>query len=200
MEPQLKLTETSAELQGILDLQRENLLSEISEKESADQGFVTVQHSLDQLSLMHDIEPHVIAKDGDRVIGYILAMTKESKNLVPVLVPMFEQFDHLDFGGKPLPAYDYLVIGQICVDKNYRGQGIFDKMYQTYLETFSDRYDFAITEIAISNKRSLKAHQRVGFEIIHEFSDFAQNWAIVVWNWKNDSSRSEKDSLDLEKK
>lgn len=184
MEPQFKLTETATELQGILDLQRVNLSSEISEKESADQGFVTVQHSLDQLRLMHDIEPHVIAKDGERVIGYILAMTKESKDLVPVLVPMFEQFDRLDIGGKPLSTYDYLVIGQICVDKDYRGQGIFDRMYQTYQQTFSDRYEFAITEIAISNKRSLKAHQRVGFQIIHEFSDFTQDWAIVAWNWK----------------
>jgi ribosomal protein S18 acetylase RimI-like enzyme len=184
MEPQIKLTETAEELQGILDLQRINLLSEISEKESADQGFVTVRHSMEQLKLMHTIEPHVIAKDGDKVIGYILAMTKESRDLVPVLVPMFEQFDRLNFGEKLLSDHDYLVIGQICVDKSYRGQGIFDKMYELYRSTFASRYDFAITEIALSNFRSLKAHQRVGFRTIHEFDDTTQNWAIVLLDWK----------------
>lgn len=189
-----KLTETDSELQGILDLQRLNLLNEISEAEKIEQGFVTVKHSLNQLRLMHDIEPHVIAVANERVIGYILAMTKESKDLVPVLVPMFEQFDQLMFGKKYLSAYHYMVIGQICVDKRYRGQGIFDKMYDLYRSTFSSRYDFAITEIALSNFRSLKAHQRVGFRTIHEFEDTTQKWAIVLLDWKDGKSRSEKDS------
>lgn len=181
---QFKLTETDSELQGILDLQKLNLLSEISESEKLEQGFVTVRHSLEQLRLMHDIEPHVIAKEGEKVIGYILAMTKESRELVPVLIPMFEQFDRLTFGERLLSAYDYMVIGQICVDKEYRGQGIFDKMYEIYRSTFSSRYDFAITEIALSNFRSLRAHQRVGFKVIHEFDDSTQNWAIVLFEWK----------------
>lgn len=194
-----KLTHTESELQGILGLQKKNLLGELSEEEKSEQGFVTVRHNLDQLKLMHALEPHVIAKDGEKVIGYILAMTKESRDLVPVLVPMFAQFDRLIYVEKLLSDYDYMVIGQICVDKAYRGQGIFDKMYDLYLNSFSSRYDFAITEIAVSNGRSLKAHQRVGFQVIHEYSDSTQDWAIVVWDWKNSPSRSEKDSLDLKK-
>jgi ribosomal protein S18 acetylase RimI-like enzyme len=180
----IKLSETDSELQGIQDLQKMNLLTEISEAEKFNQGFVTVQHSLNQLRLLHDIEPHVIAIDGERVVGYILAMTKDSRDLVPVLVPMFEQFDRLIFGEKQISAYDYMVIGQICVDKAYRGQGIFDKMYELYQSTFSSNYDFAITEIALSNQRSLKAHHRVGFRTIHEFEDITQNWAIVLFDWK----------------
>lgn len=191
---------TLQELQGILDLQAANLIQNIGSEERADQGFVTVRHSLEQLELMNKIEPHIIAKNGNQVVGYILAMTKASRDLVPVLVPMFNQFDQVGYSGKLVADFDYMVIGQICVDKNYRGQGIFDKMYQSYMQSFSDRYDFAITEIAISNKRSIRAHQRVGFQIIHEFSDYTQDWAIVAWDWKNDSSRSEKDSLDLKKK
>lgn len=181
---QIKLTETDSELLGILELQKLNHLTEISESEKLEQGFVTVRHSLDQLRMMQKIEPHVIAVDGEKVIGYILAMTKKSKDLVPVLVPMFEQFDRLIFGEKRLSAYDYMVIGQICVDKSYRGQGIFNKMYELYRSTFSRRYDFAITEIALSNLRSLKAHQRVGFSTIHEFEDMTQKWAIVLLDWK----------------
>ena len=184
MEILIKLTESESELQGILDLQKENLLGEISEEEKANQGFVTVRHSMEQMKLMHSIEPHVIAKDGEKVIGYVLAMTKESRDLVPVLVPMFEQFDRLMLGVKLLSAYNYMVIGQICVDKAYRGQGIFDKMYKCYRSTFSTRYDFAITEIALSNFRSLKAHQRIGFRTIHEFEDMTQKWAIVLFDWK----------------
>ena len=93
----IKLIETDSELQGILDLQLANLLSEISEEEKTNQGFVTVRHSLEQLTQLNEIEPHIIAKDGNQVVGYILAMTKASRDLVPVLVPMFNQFDQVGY-------------------------------------------------------------------------------------------------------
>lgn len=195
-----KSAETPEELEGILSLQSFNLFQNISESEKETQGFVTVHHSLDQLASMNSIARHLIAKDREKVVGYILAMTKASKTLIPVLVPMFDQFDRLLYREKPVSDYNYLVIGQICVDKNYRGQGIFDRMYAAYRELFSDRFDFAITEIAVSNVRSIKAHQRVGFEVIHEFSDSTQDWAIVALDWKKHKSRSDKDSLDWEKK
>lgn len=190
-----KPAQTTQELEGILRLQRSNLPQNISQSEKAAQGFVTVIHSFEQLEEMNGIAPHLIAKDGENVVGYILAMTKASKDLIPVLVPMFSQFEGLNFGGKPISTLNYLVIGQICVDKNYRGQGVFDHMYEAYGKLFSNRFDFAVTEIAISNVRSIKAHQRVGFEIIHEFSDSTEDWAIVALDWKNHKSRSEKDSL-----
>jgi ribosomal protein S18 acetylase RimI-like enzyme len=197
---QFKLSETIQELEGILSLQRANLSQNISGTEKAEQGFVTVHHSIEQLTEMNRIAPHLIAKDGDKIVGYILAMTKASKDWIPVLQPMFAQFDGLNFGGKPLPSLNYLVIGQICVAKDYRGQGIFDRMYAAYREVFSKRFDLAITEIAVSNIRSVKAHQRVGFQVIHKFSDATDHWAIVALDWKDYESRSEKDSLHLNKK
>jgi ribosomal protein S18 acetylase RimI-like enzyme len=181
---QFKSVETSEELKGILTLQQQNLPQNITEAEKSDQGFVTVHHTLKQLTEMNLIAPHLIAKDGDRIAGYILAMTKESKSLIPVLIPMFEQFDRIQFEGKSISEFNYLVVGQICVGKDYRGQGIFDRMYAAYEAAFSSKFDFVITEIAVSNVRSIKAHQRVGFDVIHEFSDHTQDWAIVALDWK----------------
>lgn len=172
-----------AELQGILDLQLENHLHTISDNEKSDQGFVTVRHSMEQLQKMNSIAAHIIAKENEKVVGYILAMTKASKDLVPILIPMFNQFDQLSYQNQSVSSFEYLVIGQICVGKEQRGKGLFDKMYQVYKETYSSSYEFAITEIAKSNIRSLSAHKRVGFEIIHEFEDETQEWAIVSWNW-----------------
>jgi ribosomal protein S18 acetylase RimI-like enzyme len=181
---EIKPAETSKELQGVLALQRTNLSPNISKSEKIEQGFVTVNHTFEQLSEMNRMAPHLIALDGKRVVGYILAMTKVSRDLIPILVPMFTQFDTLAFAGKPLSSFNYLVVGQVCVDKDYRGQGIFDQMYSAYKKVFSARFDFAITEIAKSNIRSLQAHQRIGFQEIHEFSDDTDEWSIVTWNWK----------------
>jgi ribosomal protein S18 acetylase RimI-like enzyme len=176
--------QTESDLQGILNLQWENHLSQVSSEVKKADGFVTVKHFLNQLKSLHAISPHIIALEDHRVVGYILAMTKESRDLIPVLIPMFDQFDQITFQGKKVSEYDYMVIGQVCVEKDQRGKGLFDQMYETYKNEFSNRYSFAVTEIALSNTRSLAAHKRVGFEVIHEFEDETQSWVIVAWDWK----------------
>ena len=118
---------TEADLLGILELQSENHLEQIS---SFEEGFVTVKHDLQLLKKMNDLAPHVIAKDGEKVVAYVLAMTPALKEDIPVLIPMFEQFNVLTYQEKSLSMWNYLVVGQVCVSKNYRGQGIFDKIYQ----------------------------------------------------------------------
>ncbi|AKD03768.1 GNAT family N-acetyltransferase [Pontibacter korlensis] len=181
-----KTSENDTELEGILSLQKANLKIGLPEGEIESQGFVTVDHSLEVLQRFNQIEKHVIAKDGEKVVGYVLAMTKESRFDIPILLPMFEVFDNIKFRGKVVSAYNYMVVGQVCVDKDYRGKGIFGDCYLTYKQHYSEKYDFAITEIAKSNLRSLKAHNRVGFEEVHSYLDPDQTaWSIVVWDWKN---------------
>lgn len=180
----VRTAQTTSDLGGILDLQWENHLSRVSDEVKQVEGFVTVRHSLEQLQTLQSIAPHVIALEEDRVVGYILAMTKANRNLIPVLIPMFDQFDQINFQGKKVADYEYMVVGQVCVGKDQRGKGLFDQMYAAYKSEFSNCYSFAITEIAKSNTRSLAAHKRVGFEVIHEFKDETQSWAIVTWDWK----------------
>lgn len=172
---------TEADLLGILELQSENHLEQIS---SFEEGFVTVKHDLQLLKKMNDLAPHVIAKDGEKVVAYVLAMTPALKEDIPVLIPMFEQFNVLTYQEKSLSMWNYLVVGQVCVSKNYRGQGIFDKIYQYYKSTYRNLFDFAVTEIAINNPRSIRAHQKLGFKEIHRFTDeLPMDWSIVLWNW-----------------
>lgn len=182
----IKITKASspAHLQGILDLQSENHLELLSSEEKKAQGFITVRHSLEQIQTMNLIAPHILALEGEKVVGYLLAMTQKSRDLIPLLFPMFEQFDRIHLDGKSISDYRLMVVGQVCVGKNHRGRGLFDLMYQAYKEEYSKTYDFTITEIALSNSRSMAAHQRIGFQVIHEFEDETQAWSIVRWNWK----------------
>jgi predicted GNAT superfamily acetyltransferase len=171
------------DFQGILQLQKENHLSTV---DSLDQGFVTVLHQIEDIRKMNSIAPHIIAKDGPKVAAYVLAMTADSKEDVPILIPMFEQFDILEFKGKKVSQYKYLVVGQVCVGKNYRGLGVFDQLYEKYREVHAKDFDFVITEIATDNIRSLKAHKRVGFKEIYRFTDpIPMDWSIVIWDWKS---------------
>jgi len=180
-------SESESDLHGIIELQRLNLRAVLSEQEKAEQGFLTVVHDLDMLSKLNEREKHVIVKKGDRVIAYLLAMTAASKNDIPVLVPMFSLFDNTRFRGKPVSGYNYIVVGQVCVDKAYRGQGVLDACYDFYRTEFRGKYDFAITEIDTANRRSVRAHQRIGFEeLVRHHSADQIEWSIVLWNWNRE--------------
>jgi hypothetical protein len=179
-------SKTDKELLQILELQQSNLAVNLTHAQITSQGFVTVTHSFDVLKKMNDIEQSIIAKDHDRVVGYLLAMTKHSKLTIPVLIPMFAAFDKLKYRNKKISDYNYILVGQACVAEDYRGQGVFDNCYTEYKKYFKEKYDFAITEISKKNKRSINAHKRVGFDTIHEYIDpDGENWNIVLWDWKN---------------
>ncbi|MEP6583094.1 MAG: GNAT family N-acetyltransferase, partial [Ginsengibacter sp.] len=127
------------EILQVLDLQKNNLPQNLSDAEIKSQGFVTVVHSYEILKEMNDIEASIIAKNGDDVIGYLLAMTKHSGNDIPVLIPMFEVFDNVIYDSKKISVCNYIVVGQVCIAKEWRGQGILDDCYLAYKEYLSDR-------------------------------------------------------------
>ena len=181
---------TNEEILQILDLQKSNLPQNLTDEQKATQGFVTVIHSFDTLKKMNSIEQSIIAKDDDRVIGYLLAMTGESKNDIPVLIPMFNAFDNVMYSNKKISEYKYIVVGQVCIAEAWRGRGILDNCYTAYKKHFRNKYDFAITEIHIKNKRSINAHYRIGFNSIHIYQDpKGDEWNIVLWDWRNENGQ-----------
>ena len=182
----LKLTTvaTTEELEQILVLQQCNLLQNIDETEMQTQGFVTMIHDLNVLQQMHNLAPSVIAKDNDKVVGYALVMLKECRDLFPPLEPMFKNFDSLEYRFRPLNDYRFYVMGQVCIDKKYRRTGLFDQLYQKHKEVYSGQYDFIMTEVSTRNLRSLRAHERVGFETLNTHRDELDEWAVILWNWQ----------------
>jgi len=178
-------SQTDQDLTQILDLQKKNLTQSLSQEEISREGFVTVNHSVEVLKKMNSHEQSIIAKENDFVVAYLLAMTQQSKYDIPILVPMFEIFDGINYREKKISEYNYLVVGQVCVAKEFRGKGILDECYKEYKKRFEKKYDFAITEIAQHNLRSLNAHKRIGFKTIHRYQDpSGTDWDIVVWDWK----------------
>jgi hypothetical protein len=173
-----------SDLQGIIDLQIENRETTISAEELRQEGFVTVVHTLELLKQMNTPHPHTIAKDGDLVVAYVLTMLQSMQKHIPILQPMFEQINTLSYQGDALKDADYFVIGQCCVKKGYRGQGVFQGLYEKMREYLSPHFKYAITEIATRNPRSIRAHEKMGFEVIHEFEDATDHWVIVLWDWR----------------
>lgn len=183
MEIVFKSVSTPEEVVQILDLQAINHVSNVSPAVAEEQGFVTVKHNPEVLQRMNLVAPSIIAKDGERVVGYALVMPRSFAPQIPILLPMFDLLDTLSWKGQALHDNPrWFVMGQICVAEGYRGMGVFDGMYLKMKEVCRADYDFVITEIAERNTRSIRAHERVGFEILHSFSDAVakEDWRVVV--------------------
>ncbi|WP_394748378.1 GNAT family N-acetyltransferase [Spongiimicrobium salis] len=165
------------ELTQILAIQKRNIKAHLQEGEDKIEGFITVGHDFEILKKMNDACPHILAKDGDTVAGYALVMLQSFRNEMPVLAPMFETADKL------LKGKNYVVMGQVCIDKPYRKMGIFKSMYAYYKDQLSSIYDCLFTEVATANKRSLGAHQSVGFKVLDTQITDGTSWELVNWDW-----------------
>ncbi len=189
MEPTYTVTAVRhrSELEQILALQQRNLKPALSADEIRSQGFVTVQHDLTALEQMHAMAPSIVAHHGEDLVAYALTMPREARALAPVLEPMFALFDTLQFRGRPLGQLRFYVMGQICIDKAHRGQGLFERLYHQHRDHFRSLFELIVTEISVRNLRSLRAHERVGFETLHTYRDATDEWAVVAWDWASPS-------------
>jgi len=172
-------------IRQILNLQNRNLKKHLSDAEKESQGFVTAEHTFEQLKKINDAEPSVVITDNGIVVAYAIAMLESAAKDMPVFDELFSTVASLTHKNRPMTRYKYIFVGQLCIDKNYRGQGLVEKLYAFYKDELKSKYDFAVTDISEYNPRSLKAHQKSGFEIIHSFFDSftASNWNIVVMDF-----------------
>jgi hypothetical protein len=181
---QFTTIQSDEDIRQILSLQQANLPKNISSETAKEQGFVTVQHNFDLLKAMNEAIPQVIAKNGDEVVGYAIVMLPNFAALIPVLQPMFDLFDTIDYEGKRISDCQYYVMGQICVKEGYRGVGVFDGLYEQHKIEFSKDFEVCITEVAVRNTRSMRAHERIGFQTIHTYQDETDWWNVIAWNWR----------------
>lgn len=188
MSPQIRVTlaRKQTELKQIIELQRANLRETVGDDTARDQGFVTAVHDPKVLAAMNAAAASVIAKDGRKVVGYALTMLRQFANDVPALTELFTRQDNSTFKGQRVGDTNYLVMGQICVGEEARGQRLADRMYKYMRGCYSIHYPYLVTAIDARNTRSIRVHERVGFEVLDEFQseETGKEWVIVIWDWR----------------
>lgn len=179
----VNVVSTPEELEQIYQLNQENLKQNLTPEEKVTEGFVTWLYSPKLLQQMHSLAPSIIVKDNDKVVAYALATLKESSSFHADLKIMIDNINHLEYNNEKLSAYNYYCMGQICVNKDYRGKGLVKLLYTHHKEIYSGNYQLLLTEISTSNIRSIKAHANIGFKNIHTYRDQLDEWNVVVWDW-----------------
>lgn len=179
------LAERTQDLEQILMLQAANYEENISPAEAAAQGFVTAKHSLPLLQEMNRTYKHAIATQQGSLAGYALVMLKEFSAKLPVLTPLIDVVQELTYEGTPLNTATYFIMGQICIDKDYRGKGVFTGLYHQLREQMQPHFSYVVTGVAQRNTRSIAAHAKVGFTSILKFdAPTGEKWDILLWDWK----------------
>ncbi len=164
-----------SELLQILELQKSNLAQNLSGEEKGTEGFVTVVHTLELLTRMNEEFPHVIARDGEKVVGYTLCMHPKFSQEIEVLKPMFSEIEKSDARNR-----EYMVMGQVCIDKEYRKKGIFRNLYKTMLQVIQPHFECIITEVDAANVRSLQAHYAIGFRVLKRYHSDGHDWHLIL--------------------
>ncbi len=181
---EIKRVSSIEQLESIAALQQANLRKNVSSEEADSQGFLTAEYSLEILKEMHAHEPAIIATDESRIAGYALVATKNIRSIHPLLIDLFDAIDQLEYDGHLLKESNYVVVGQLCVGKEYRGQGVVPKLYHHFRDSLALDYSYCVTDVASSNVRSLNAHKKSGFTVIQHTEYAGIGWEVVLWDWR----------------
>lgn len=180
-----ELVTTDRELEQIAALSKANLVTTLSADTKAKEGFVTWLYTPESLKTIHAVIPSVIVKDGDVLAAYALSLSPACVEVYPPMAATHSLVSALTYKGRLLGQRKVYYCGQICVAQDYRGQGLVDMLYQFHRKQFSPQFDLLVTEISTANPRSLKAHQKTGFQVIATHRDEMDRWDIVLWDWKD---------------
>jgi hypothetical protein len=179
----IKRLSSRKEIIGVKELQSSNLKTVLDETEISKQGFLTAEYSIEFLEKINKIQPSIIMVDKEKVIGYALVISRKIYGIHNLIDGMFNKIDDLIYQEEKLKEVNYSIVGQLCIEKSYRGTGLVNKIYNFYRKELSEDFKYLVTGVDEKNVRSIKAHFNTGFEIIGKISFNSCPGHIIIWNW-----------------
>jgi predicted GNAT superfamily acetyltransferase len=148
---------TPEDYPGILRLQSENFIANLSEEERRE-GFLSAKFSLDQVAAMaEDLGTTIATVDGN-VVAFLCAFRKEFHHGSPVIAEMLAFYDRVAFEGRSLASYSSYIYGPVCIDRAYRQRGALRRLYETQRQDLAGRFEIGVAFVSRNNPYSLNAH------------------------------------------
>lgn len=177
---------TSADIPGILSLQEKYLYANLTE-EARKEGFVTTPFTVAQIETIIDQYGMFIAKNEiDVIIAYVFAGSWKYFEQWEIFNYMVSRFPKLSFNGKEITTINSFQYGPVCIEKEYRGKGVLNLIFEEMRLAMLKKYPIAITFINKINVISEKAHtQKLGWQIIDEFKFNNNTYIGLAFNMTN---------------
>jgi len=121
-------------------------------------GLLSANLSRETLVTMLQAQPCVVARQADKVVGFLLTGTRAMSNVVPVVRAMLTTYT-----GTP----DAYVYGPVCVARELRGQGTARAMFAHLRQLLPQRE--GILFVRNDNAASLQAHRKMGMRVVGDF-------------------------------
>lgn len=170
------------DIDGVLELQKRYLVSNLTEEEKKS-GFVTTPFSVEQLTYVIANEGLFVAKDNNKVIAYIFAESWDFFSQYPIfeyMISLFPKLYFLDFEINTITSFQY---GPICIEEKYRGQGLINSLFEFMRIHIVKRYPLGLTFINKANVPSLIAHTiKLKWTVISDFQFNDNNYYILAYD------------------
>ena len=162
-------TALESDISGILNLQSQNLLSNLAPTE-LDNGFVTTSFTPVLLQQLLNKTCVFVAEDEGKIVGYLLAGDWEFFSQWEIFRVMLDRLPKLGFQGQKITVENSFQYGPICIHRSVRGTTVFPDLFAKMRSNFAPKFPIGITFINKLNQRSFAAHTRkLDLEIIDEF-------------------------------
>jgi predicted N-acetyltransferase YhbS len=166
---------------GILALQEANLFDNLS-TEARREGFLSARFSREHLVQMDRDVGVLVARDAERVVGYMCASGVELNQQFPLLLAMIGRYGEVTFGDAALADQKTFVYGPVCVDRACRGRGVLRGLFDALLRAIDGRFDAGVAFVAEDNQRSLAAHVAgLGMHDVGEFEFKGKRYRILAF-------------------
>jgi hypothetical protein len=160
---------TVADIPGILALQAQNLLANLTADQHSN-GFVTTSFTPELITELFAEQGVFVAIQDDQVIAYALAGSWQFFDRWPIFPHMVSLMPSWQFQGQPLSAATTFQYGPVCVDQRYRGKQVLPELFETLRSIFAPNYATGITFINQLNPRSYAAHtKKLNWQVVAEF-------------------------------
>lgn len=160
---------TISDIPGILNLQAQNLISELNEEQKASNGFVTTPFSQEQLKEIISLGCAFVTDFEGQIIAYLFGGSWPYYEQWPIFPYMTERFPDWKMKDQKITTENSFQYGPVCIDVNHRGKKIINHLFETLRVDFNKTYPMAGTFINKANQISTKAHVKIGWEIVDEF-------------------------------
>ncbi|WP_294962817.1 GNAT family acetyltransferase [Sulfurimonas sp.] len=158
------------DIEKILKLHFRYQVDSIKEEDKAD-GFVTTAFTTKQLtSLINEEQGLFIAIKEEKIVAYVMSASWQFWSIWPMFEHMIKDLHNLTYLGKTISVENSYQYGPVCVDKNVRGTGVLEGIFDFAREKMSKRFPILVTFVNKINPRSYQAHKRkLKLEVIQEF-------------------------------
>ena len=171
------------DIEKVLELHSKYQIDTIRQEDKKD-GFITTAFTKEQMVDLITLEQGLfIAIENEKIVAYVMSASWKFWSRWPMFAFMMEDLPNLEYLGQKLTVQNSYQYGPVCVDKEYRGSGVLEKIFDFARENMAKRFPILVTFINKINPRSYEAHtKKLKLEVIKEFSYNNNNYYELVYD------------------